>query len=212
MRQGAKRHAVVLWILAPILLLLSTYRPEGGDRGRARRVPLQLGGFAHSEEFPLTDSVIAMLGTPDAVWRRYTRAGAEVFVVAVFHDENWKSVHAPDTCLRGSNMDIVDEGTISVPRGDDAAPIQAGYLRMRVLDSGRDYLSLFVYVAASDFATGDYWSFFLHHAPRALLRQSVAGCLLRVETYVGDDGLDAAKARCAEVLSELVPASQALLR
>lgn len=207
-----KRHALVLWIVAPILLWLSTYRPEGGDRGRARRVPLELGGFAHTEEFPLTDSVIAMLGTPDAVQRRYAKDGAEVFVVAVFHDENWKSVHAPDTCLRGSNMDIVAEGTMSIPSGDDAGPLEVGYLRMRALDSGRDYLSLFVYVAAPDFSTGDYWSFFMHHAPRALLRQSVAGCLLRVETWVDEHGLEAAKARCSEVMAALVPASQALLR
>lgn len=205
-----KRHAIALWLAAPVLLWLSTYRPEGGDKGRAARVPKELGGYSCVEEYPLTESVAAMLGTPDAVWRRYADDGGQVFVVAVFHDENWKSVHAPDTCLRGSNMDIVDEGTFvtgSLGGGDG----EVGFLRMHALDENRDYLSLYVYIAAPDFVTGDYWSFFFHHAPRALLRQSVSGCLARVETWVEDGDLEGAKARCQAVLADLVPACRELL-
>jgi hypothetical protein len=203
-------HGIVLWALAPLLLWLSSYRPEGGDLGRAARLPERVGGFESVEQYPLTGSVIAMLGTPDAIWRRYRGALGEVFVVAVFHDENWKSVHAPDTCLRGSNMEIVAARTLPAPDAGDGAGI--GYLRMRAVDRGRDYLSLFAFLAAPDFLTGDYWSFFWHHAPSAVLRRSVPGCLLRVETWVEDGDLAAAEARCRAALEALLPICRDLLR
>ena len=208
--KGLRRHLVVLWCLAPVLLVLPTWRPEGGDRGRAARIPDDLAGFRSSVEYPLSPSVLDMLGTPDAAWRRYDRDDEQVFVIGVFHDENWKSVHPPETCLRGSNMEVVLEETVGA--GADAAGQEYGLLLMHALDRDQDYLSLYVFLADAEFATPGYWSFFAHHAPRALLRQSVSGCLLRVETWVDGDGVDAATARCREVLGALVAAARKELR
>jgi hypothetical protein len=207
---GLRRHLALLWCLAPILLLLTTWRPEGGDRGRAARLPSELAGFSVAHEYPLSSSVLEMLGTPDAVWRRYDRGAEQVFVIGVFHDENWKSVHPPETCLRGSNMEVVREGVI--PAADGGAATEYGFLQMRALDRDQDYVSLYLFLAGAEFATPGYWSFFAHHAPRALLRQSVSGCLLRVETWVGSDGLDAATGRCREALDALVQAARGELR
>lgn len=205
-------HALPLWLLAPALLWLSAYRPTGAAVGRANRMPDALVGFSRVEDFPLSESTIAMLGTEDASWRRYQLGDDSVFVVTVFHDANWKSVHAPDTCLRGSNMDVVDTGVI-VTRGiDGARDGELGRLRMHAVDRGQDYLSLFVFLAAPDFATGDYWSFFLHHAPGALLRRNVSGCLIRVEAWVGEDGVEAAEARCTRVIGAAITAAWEQLR
>ena len=96
--------------------------------------------------------------------------------------------------------------------GADAAGQEYGLLLMHSLDRDQDYLSLYVFLADAEFATPGYWSFFAHHAPRALLRQSVSGCLLRVETWVDGDGVDAATARCREVLGALVAAARKELR
>ena len=167
--KGLRRHLVVLWCLAPVLLVLTTWRPEGGDRGRAARIPDDLAGFRSSVEYPLSPSVLDMLGTPDAAWRRYDRDDEQVFVIGVFHDENWKSVHPPETCLRGSNMEVVLEETVGA--GADAAGQEYGLLLMHALDRDQDYLSLYVFLADAEFATPGYWSFFAHHAPRALLRR-----------------------------------------
>jgi EpsI family protein len=205
-------HAIVLWLLAPALLWLSSYRPAGAETGRATRIPDALAGFVRVEDYALDASTVAMLGTEDASWRRYERGDESVFVVSVFHDANWKSVHAPDTCLRGSNMDIVDSDVIHTRGIDGASDGEIGRLRMHAVDRQQDYLSVFVFLAAPDFATGDYWSFFWHHAPGALLRKNVSGALIRVETWIGDDGLQAAEARCTNVIQAVIPAAFEQLR
>ncbi len=203
-------HALVLWCLAPCLVLVATHRPAGGDRGRAARLSKELGPFRFVESFEITESIVDSLGTPDAAWRRYASPAGEAIVVAVFHDENWKSVHAPDTCLRGSNMTVVEDAgrTLATSVGS----FEVGRLRPHAPDSGQDYLSLFAYVAPPAFVTGSYWSFFLHHAPRAVVRSSLAGCLLRVETWVGQEDPAVAEARCAELLALLIPAALEELR
>lgn len=206
--KGPKKHLVALWCLAPLLLALTAWRPEGGDRGRAGRMPNQLAGFEAVHQYPLSASVLDMLGTPDAVWRRYDRGDEQVFVIGVFHDENWKSVHPPETCLRGSNMEVVEEGALPAVEGGG----EYGLLRMHALDRDQDYVSLYLFLAGADFATPGYWEFFAHHAPRALLRQSVSGCLLRVETWVGSDGVAAATERCREVLGALIRSAREELR
>lgn len=206
-------HALLLWVAAPALLWLSVTRPHDVSAGRATRLPGVAGRFSLAEEFEITPSMRGLLGTDDATWRRYDADDEPpVFVVGVFHSTNWKSLHPPHTCLLGSNMDIVvdDLGRATTPSGRE---FDYGRLLLRSMDRrGARYLSLFVYVAPPDLVTGVYARFVLHHAPRAILRQDVAGCLLRVETWVGEGGVEAAEARCREVLVALVPAAEELLR
>jgi hypothetical protein len=95
-----------------------------------------------------------------------------------------------------------------IPPGSGGTGAEYGLLHMHALDRDQDYVSLYVFLAGREFATPGYWSFFAHHAPRALLRQSVSGCLLRVETWVGADGLEAATNRCREALDALVQAAR----
>ena len=59
MKRPLLRHALVLWVLAPLLLSLSLYRPAGIDRGRAARVPDRLAELERVEDYPLTASAIA---------------------------------------------------------------------------------------------------------------------------------------------------------
>ncbi len=195
-------HAVALWLLAPALLWLSATRPPGGDRGRARALPMTVGEFVAQADKPMAERDFELLGTTDAITREYLGPHGRVFLIAVFHDENWKSVHAPDTCLRGSGMEVVESATTRL--STRAGEFEVGrYLMSR--DASDRYLSLFAYVAPLDFVSGSYWSFFFHHAPLALFRKSTAGCLLRVESWVGDDGPEATERRCREFLGELLP-------
>ncbi|MFO1052092.1 MAG: EpsI family protein [Planctomycetota bacterium] len=195
-------HAVLLWLLAPALFWLSVTRPPGGDRGRARALPMTIGQFVAQADKPMAERDFELLGTTDAITREYRGPDGPVFLIAVFHDENWKSVHAPDTCLRGSGMEVVESSTLRL--STRAGDFEVGRYLMSKDVSDR-YLSLFAYVAPSDFVSGSYWSFFLHHAPLALFRESTAGCLLRVESWVADDGLEATEHRCREFLAEVLP-------
>jgi hypothetical protein len=189
------------------LLELSRYRPFRESIGWAEAMPETIDGFHMVERLVLLPRYRELLGTSDASWRRYENTGKEsVWVIAVFHESNWKSVHPPNICIEGSNMDIVAADT--VPVGGEGAT--AGRIIARERSNGRTYVSLFAY-GARGFCTGSYWSFFRYHAPRALLRRSTAGFLLRVEAFAGSDGTAGAEALCRRLLEELLPAAEGLL-
>lgn len=210
MTTGLGPHAVVLWLLAPALLWLAVDRPRGGDTHRAARLPERLGRFAIEVDRPITDELAESFGTNDAVWRRYAANDGFVDVVVVYHDANWKSVHAPDTCLRGSNMTLVEDGPFETTI--DGAVRSVGRLRLDSFEYPEDYLSLYAYVAPPDFVSGSYADFVWHHAPRALLRASLSGCLVRAETWIAGGDVAAAEARCADVLAAAVEHARGLLR
>lgn len=191
----------VLWIVCAFALWLSTYRPFTGSLGIAEKFPDQVGEFTVKEHHGIDAQQASLLGTDDAIWRTYEdAANNEVYLVLVFHRENWKSVHPPDICLRGSNMVLeLDEQL------DDA-----GRLTLHSRDQNVGYVSLYRYGGA-DLATGSYLSFFLHHAPRALFRAATDGYLLRVEAYEEPDRA-AARARCRKFLDQAEPILAELMR
>jgi EpsI family protein len=192
-----------------VLLLLSVYRPYTSSSGRAAALPAALGEFQQTAEHALTPRAFQLLGTDDAVWRSYRdSAGQELFVVALFHAQNWKSVHPPHICLLGSDMEMLADGALPLADGDGP---EIGRILLRTRRDGRAYLSLYAY-GARGLCTGSYARFFLHHAPRALFRASNDGFLLRVESYAdGPGGVDAAEARCRALLQELLQRAQGLL-
>lgn len=200
--------SALLWLLAPVLLFLSWYRPFTASSGRAARVPAHIGAFAQTEEQELTPRERQLLGTDDAAARTYRDAdGGQVFIVVVFHQQNWKSVHPPHLCLRGSDM-LIETDTVTealpLPDGGD---LRAGRIVTKARGSGRPYLSLYAY-GARGLRTGSYSEFVLHHLPRAVLRRSSPGFLLRVEAWA-DDG--DAEARCRSFLRAAIPLLEDLL-
>ncbi|MEC7585084.1 MAG: exosortase/archaeosortase family protein [Planctomycetota bacterium] len=205
-------HGTLLWLLAGPLLVLSVYRPYTESAGRAEGLPPHLGGFVRVQEYPLTDRHHELLGTDDATWLRYVTADDEsLFVYGVFHASNWKSVHPPHICLRGSNMSIDEDGVVDLLGPDSELLGTAGYIVLRSQPDDRPYVSLYAY-GARGLCTGSYAQFFLHHAPRALLRSSNDGFLLRVESWAdGPGGIPAARDRCRELLAMLVSGAHNLL-
>ena len=198
-----------MWPLCLCLCLLSFTRAEPSLSGRARALPTVLTPFTSMSEREVTPRMHQLLGTDDAAWRNYEDdQGRRLFVVAVFHGSNWKSVHPPHICLLGSDMSIEQEGGTDLASRDGD---RAGQILLRTKKDGRPYVSLYAY-GASDLCTGSYLKFFLHHAPRALFRASNDGFLLRVEAYAdGPGGFDAAEARCRELLEKLVLEARKLL-
>lgn len=206
---AAARVGVFLWPLCIALCALSFTRAEPSLSGRAAALPASLAMFRQNSLWDVTPRMHQLLGTDDATWRTYEDGkGNALYVVAVFHGSNWKSVHPPHICLLGSDMDIVQEGgTDLASRTGD----RAGQILLRTRKEGRPYVSLYAY-GAKDLCTGSYLNFFLHHAPRALFRASNDGFLLRVESYAdGAGGFDAAEARCRALLEHLVGEARRLL-
>lgn len=203
-----RRSAWLLWLCAPALLGLSLYRPFATSQGRSLRMPTQVGAFTQTERVQLTAREHELLGTDDAAYLTYQDPqGGLVFVVVVFHQHNWKSVHPPHLCLRGSNMRIErDEVAPALSIGDRM--VAPGRIVTHSLERNRPYLSLFLY-GADGLCTGSYAEFVQHHVPRALLRRSAPGYLLRVEAWHDDPR---AEPRCREFVAAIVPALEALLQ
>ncbi|MBK8098565.1 MAG: exosortase-associated EpsI family protein [Planctomycetes bacterium] len=216
--QSHRGPAVLLWLLAGPLLWLSLYRPFADVSGRAERLPSVVAGAvlqprdaADQAEFERAKPrYVELLGTRDFIWSHYRDAGgAPINLVALFHDSNWKSVHPPRICIEGSDMDIEIDDLLPVALGQSTTAVSRIAARSR--RDGRHHVTLSVF-GTRDWLAGSYFEFFVHHAPRALLRTSNAGFMLRVETPIGA-GEDAAVAveRCRRFLDELVPLAQELL-
>jgi exosortase len=216
---GLRRYAWPLWGLAAPFLLLSLYRPAPGPTDRAEALPAQLAGYtlwprdaaaeaAFREALPRWRE---LLGTRDFVHRQYRdQRGWPIYLTALFHDTNWKSVHPPRICIEGSGMDIEVDDLVRA-QGFAADAWISRIVAKRRRDGARFVtLSLF---GAGDWVSGDYWDFTWHHLPRALLRANVSGFLLRVETPIAPGENDrAAAGRCSVFLQALLPVAQAQLR
>jgi exosortase len=204
-----RRCGAWLWAASLPLLVLSLYRPYTESRGRAATLPEVVGPFAMVDDYPMTPRMHELLGTGDACWRSYSEGeGEPLYVVALFHGSNWKSVHPPHICLLGSDMDLERDGVTGL---DESGTEEVGRIVTRTRADGRPYLSLYAY-GARGLCTGSYWNFFLHHVPRALFRSSNEGFLLRVEAFAdGPGGLPAAEARCRTLLVQLLDRARTLL-
>ena len=216
---GLRGSAVTLWLVCGPLLWLSVARPYGGENDRAERLPVALAGFtmqprSEAEARSFQQSLPRwreLLGTDDFVYRRY-RDDEQHFVnlVALFHDTNWKSVHPPRICIEGSNMAILEDELV------EAAWMPAGARLGRITAESRGYSRRFVTLSVfgtSDWVSGDYWEFFWHHLPRAVLRANQSGFLLRVESPIGSgESADDAAGRCEEFLRSLLSSAQELVR
>jgi exosortase len=210
--------SLALWCAAVPLLALSLYRPFVIGHGRAERLPATLAGYDVVPRTPEKEAQFQRelpgwnerLDTADFVWRHYSDGKSHINVVALFHDANWKSVHPPRICIEGSDMTIEEDGLVPAPwLGED---VVAGRIVARSNWDERRYVSLSVY-GTRDWLSGDYTQFMWHHLPRAVLRQSESGFLLRVESQLeaGETTRDA-EARCAKFLGELVTHAKGILR
>ena len=119
MTTALKISSIVLWLLAPLVLALSLWRPEQLQSRRAQAFHPLVAGFELVENRTITPRYVRLLGTSDVTWRVYRDgSGRRVFVTCVFHESNWKSLHPPHICLRGSNMEILEDSVQTIRLGD----------------------------------------------------------------------------------------------
>ncbi len=207
-----KKSSIVLWVLAPLLLGLSVVRPPNPRNDRASRVPERMGDFELAEKMTITPSMERLLGTRDVAWLVFRDAAEnQVFLTAVFHDSNWKSLHPPHICIRGSNFNINEDTSVDM-KLDDGRELTVGRLQAtKQNDPTQEYVSLYAFVGR-DFVTSSYLGFYLEHAPRALVRKTTSGFLLRVEAFVGKDGPKATLDRCWNLFQAFLPVGEDLIR
>lgn len=204
------KSSIALWLLAPAILCLSLVRPPNPRNDRAHSLPDEVGPFNVIEKMEITENVERLLGTRDVAWWTFTdQEQNELYMTIVFHDANWKSLHPPDMCIRGSDFDILEDRAVEIVLDEGAVSIG----RILASVSGRPnkrYLSLYGFVGRG-FITSSFLGFYWRNALPALIRQGSPGFLLRVETFIGPDGEEAAEARCRALFKELIPQGRALI-
>lgn len=212
MNRPARKSIIVLWLLAPLLLLLSSVRPPNPRNDRARNMPDVIGEYTVVKKQKIRADIANLLGTRDVAWRIYRDAlGNRYYMTIVFHDSNWKSLHPPHICIRGSNFSINSDLTVDGNMPDGRKIWLGRLLATEKKRRHRDYVSLYAFVG-QDFVTPSYMRFFLEHAPRALFRRATSGFLLRVEAFVGKDGQLATEKRCWKMFQAFLPAGEALIK
>jgi EpsI family protein len=197
--------AILLWAVAPIVCFLQFYRPADVGGSRAAAIPVAVGAWRRERTHELTERTYALLGTRDVLWANYADASGDVVTLtAVFHAENWKSVHPPDVCIMGSGY-VIESSAVEQVRVAGDGEVEVGTIAASG-DGGR--LWSFYVFGTRGFTTPSYLSFFLHHVPAALLRSATEGFLLRVECLERGGGASAARERCARFMGEVLPVVQ----
>lgn len=205
------KSSIILWLLAPVLLLLSSVRPTFTRSERAAQVPTQLGPFKLQLELEITPEFERLLGTRDVTWREYVDAeGHEMYLTAVFHDSNWKSLHPPHICIRGSGFNISVDENHQVDLGGGRQATIGRLVATRQDNPVREWVSYYAFVG-QDFITPSYAGFYFEHAVLALFRQATPGFLMRIEGFA-DDGLEAAEARCLDMFRRFLPVGEGLIQ
>ena len=182
-----RKSSIVLWLVAVPLLALSVIRPPNLRNDRAARFPTKLAGYT--------------LVSKNKVGKRHFQ----------LHDSNWKSLHPPHICIRGSNFSLNSDRSVTDTLPDGREVSLGRLLATENRGRKRDYVSLYAFVGR-DFVTPNYFRFYFEHAPRALFRQATSGFLLRVEAFVGKDGSRATEKRCWKMFQTFLPAGEDLIR
>ncbi len=204
------KSVLFLCCLAPMLLWLSMTRPIETKGQRAKSVPERIGDYQRTDSYPITPNIVRLLGTSDVSWASYANSAQEkVQLTVVFHDQNWKSLHPPHLCIRGSDFDIQNTSSVKLSLANEELDVG------RIQASNRQYKNdcLFLYAfVGQDFVTDSYPTFYLNHAPRSLFRQSTPGFLVRVDSWALDKDLAAAQKRCETMLVDFLQIGRELIR
>ncbi|MEO0481452.1 MAG: exosortase C-terminal domain/associated protein EpsI [Planctomycetota bacterium] len=194
------------------LLWLGMNRPTSTGSAREGDLAYQLGEFQAVHEYELDRSQAAMLGTEDAIWRAYEDLeGGTAYLYCVFHREDWKSVHSPETCLLGSDMTLTGRAVARIEVG--GRPVEAERLLLRKNQNGQPLVSWYVFLTKEGLMSGNYWDFVWFHVGRAFLRSTRPGALVRIDVEAADDaGLEMADRRAKALLERAIPEVLTILR
>jgi len=187
--------------------VVNTWNQEMAAKSMPRTIEVD-GRRLYGFDLALDDNTLTILETTDYLYRRYEGAGATpIDFCVIFSKDNRKGTHPPEVCLGESVVASSNLVVRDVPgRGD-----VPGRLLLTVTDRRREY-HLYVYKCGDDY-TPSFWKQQLVIFANGLLGRNASGALIRVSTAVGDDeNEEAARRRCAAMLSAAIPYLDAALR
>ncbi|OGX38592.1 MAG: EpsI family protein [Omnitrophica WOR_2 bacterium RIFCSPHIGHO2_02_FULL_52_10] len=170
--------------------------------------PSSIGDW-QSEEIPVSDYDKKLLETENVFVRRYTNpAGEEVFLFAVYSQNNRKVSHPPEICYAGAGAAILD----NVP---DAFYAAGNGLKIHVnrltVEKG-DVRQIFVYwFKVGETFTSNYWKQQALIAYKSLIGQPASSALIRISATVHHDDAEAATKLIKKFGQQIIPHLQTYL-
>lgn len=208
------KRASHYWISVAVL---AAALPLPGHLARQRSAPLQRPldqlsyrvGQWSGEDRPVSDRVLALLGTKDVLLRSYSDDdGASVgLYVSFFAQQGQGEVsHSPRHCLPGAGWQPVRSRRIPYPLAGGAR----GTINEIVFaKDGRRLLVYYWFRERDRIVASEYWVK-LYLMWDAMTRSRSDGALIRVSTPV-DGSEDEARRRCTEFMRELLPRLDTIL-
>ena len=167
---------------------------------------LEIGGHTfRSYEMPLDKQTLAVLETPEYMYRRYVSDGGQPAALdfcLIFTRDNRKGIHPPDLCLEGGGQNIISKADVTVSgvpgRGDVPC-------RELVVQAGRELrYYLYVYKCAGTY-TPSFWRQQLAIFSNGLLSRNSAGALIRISTPITPQQPDRARHGAFALLRQSIP-------
>ena len=210
-----KKLDISYWFLLVVFCLvgflswkvcLKNYRMS--DTVSIHLFPSLIGNW-RSEEIPVSDDDKKLLETENVFVRRYTNpAGEEVFLFAVYSQNNRKVSHPPEICYTGAGATILD----SVP---DAFYAPGNGLKINVrrltVEKG-DVKQIFVYwFKVGDTFTSSYWKQQALIAYKSLIGKPASSALIRISATVLHEDAETATKLIKQFGQQIIPHLQQYL-
>lgn len=192
-----------------LLLVLSLLTAAGGATEATQvtaRIPATVGPW-ESTRVLLTEDVYRVLGTRDAMFRRYSRAATTTTVdlyVTYAAGDIFRVAHPPERCFAGGGFTEQARRIVQIQLGDRTLSVNRIVFR-------RDIETVLVYywyrLNGKDVA--EYTQYRFGSLLRRVQRYDSSGSMIRLSTVIDNRGEAAAQARLDRYVAEALPAALA---
>jgi EpsI family protein len=162
-----------------------------------------------SEELPISDYDKKLLETENVFIRRYTNSNnEEVFLFAVYSQNNRKVSHPPEICYAGAGATILNSVPDSFNSSSDGLKINVNCL---TIEQG-NVKQIFVYwFKVGDTFISNYWKQQALIAYKSILGQPASSALIRISSTIHHDDAEAAVKRIKKFGQHIIPLLQQYL-
>ena len=196
------RAAVLCVMLGTTTAVLANARRNETPAPRTtfNSFPMEIGGWRATNDPPLEDDILKVLGVDDYLSRIYYRPGAAVGLYMGYYGSQRQgdTIHSPLNCLPGAGWEAVSEGRKTIVNADGAG--RDITVNRYVVQKGLDrQLVLYWYQSHGRVVASEYWSraFLINDAIRM---NRTDGSLVRVIAPIAHGAADNGAA--AEQLAE----------
>ena len=170
--------------------------------------PTQVGDWK-SEEIPVSEYDKKLLETENVFVRRYTNPqGEEVFLFAVYSQNNRKVSHPPEICYRGSGATILNNVHDAVYSAGNDLKINVNRLTVE-----KDEIKqIFIYwFKVGDTFTSNYWKQQMFIAFKSLFGKPASSALIRISATIRHDDTETAAKLIKNFGQQIIPLLQKYL-